>query len=335
LLVGAVVRAPAEGPSAAKISGTEWAPWERWRVRRADGPPLDVYLAHDGAKRPLVIMLPGSGCAPLFRVRGEGGKKDFQTSLIFADEADAKDRAAHLAGVERRGLESFAADASSACAAGHGGVSKVERVKDAADAALALSKLPWAGRILLAGHSEGADVAAGAARLLSGRVDVAAVGFFAGGGPSQFFDEVVAARRAGDASAAQGAFDDLLSMASRTPPARYRGYPSERFITYAVDSSPLDDLLRTRVPVFIVQGGRDASVPIESSDLLAVELLRDRARLVKYLILPDSDHGFVDADGVDRAREVFAEFVRWSLDPLKTREVRTLGPSPRRVKPGN
>jgi fermentation-respiration switch protein FrsA (DUF1100 family) len=331
LFAGAASLARAAEPTASKVSETEWSPWERWRVSRADAPPLDVYLAHDAVKRPLVIMVQGSDCSPLFQIREQGGKKRYRTSLIFADMAKSKGQAEHLAGVERRGLESFAVEASTVCAPGHGGISKEERVRDTADAAIALSKLPWAGPILLAGHSEGADVVSGTARALAGKVDVAGVGFFSGGGPSQFFDEVVAARRAGDAKAAQRSFEDLLNITSRSPMEGYRGWPTERWISYAVDSSALDDLRRTNAPVFIAQGGRDENSPIESADLLAVELLRDRRRLVKYVILPGADHNLVDSDGADRSDEVFVEFVRWSLDPLKTREVRTLDPAPQRV----
>jgi hypothetical protein len=50
-------------------------------------------------------------------------------------------------------------------------------------------------------------------------------------------------------------------------------------------------------------------------------MLRDRQRVLRYVILPDLDHGYIDADGMDRSGEVLTAFLDWALAPEKDRSV--------------
>jgi pimeloyl-ACP methyl ester carboxylesterase len=306
-------------PRAVPVGETPWRPWERFRVERGAGGDLDVYVARDGVRRPLLVMLPGSHCVPLFAVSG----RRHRSTLIFGEAAEEATRRVHFAAVERPHLRSFGpiVDGEDRCTPEHGGVSKEERVRDAADAVRALAAEPWVGEVLLVGHSEGADVAAGAAHEL-GDGSVAAVGFFSSGGSSQLFDHVIEARRDGGEEEVQGVFEELLALTGPAPPAEYRGFPVERYRSYALRSTPLDDLAGRKVPVFIAQGTRDRNSPVETADLLAVELLRrDGDRAVKYLRLPGLDHGYAAADGTPHEQEVLKAFLDWALAPVRARGV--------------
>jgi len=183
------------------------------------------------------------------------------------------------------------------------------RGKDARARAIALATRglrtqPWVARVVLAGDDEGADVAAAALRYLA-PADVGALGLFAGGGISHLFGTISEGRRAGDA---QQRFAALLAMPDP-----------------AAESTPLDDLVPSSVPVFVTQGTRDPR--IDSADALVVELLRRNAhRVIRYVVLDGVDRDLRAADGT-HGEELLAEFVKWSTTPAgRTVETRVFVP---------
>lgn len=293
-----------------------------------------VYVARAGeARAPLTLVVQGSPCHPLFRTTGAGEKQRLQTTLPAGIEelVHTSKRALHFAVVERPGLRSFdggdARNEPRRCTEERGGVTKNGRVRDLVDAALALGDEPWVSGIVLAGHSEGADVVAGAARLL-GAARVLAVGLFAGGGPTQFYDFLIGARHGTDAGAAQRVFDDLLRFDSFTEATgEYRGHPATRMTSYGIESTILDDLSAVNVPVFVAQGTADTHVPVESADLLALELLRRRPlRAVRYVMGEGLDHGLCESNGWDHSGALFDDFLTWALGPDHPRSATTWTP---------
>jgi hypothetical protein len=90
----------AEAPAALKmVRQTEWEPWEAWRLRRAERPPLDVFFAHTSEPKPLVVLLQGSGCAPLLAI-AEGGRLRMSSLLVQPEDLAAD---VHLMAVEQVG----------------------------------------------------------------------------------------------------------------------------------------------------------------------------------------------------------------------------------------
>jgi pimeloyl-ACP methyl ester carboxylesterase len=177
----------------------------------------------------------------------------------------------------------------------------------------------------LLGHSEGADVAAGAARALGTRI--AGVGLLSGAGATRFFDDTTLARRRGDLPGVKSALDDLIALTGSAPPAEYAGAASVREISYAIDSTPLEDTRAVNTPVFVAGGTSDDKAPIESADLFVAELLRDPTRAVRYAILPELDHALRDSKGGEHVGEVVHAFVDWMFAPSKPRLV-TIGLTP-------
>src|SRR3954468_3546002 len=53
-------------PSAARVGPSPIKQWEQWTVTRKDAPALDVFVAGHAEKRPLVVLVQGSWCLPLF-----------------------------------------------------------------------------------------------------------------------------------------------------------------------------------------------------------------------------------------------------------------------------
>jgi pimeloyl-ACP methyl ester carboxylesterase len=306
---------------AERVGESPVAPFDHWRVARTHAPGIDIYVARrDAERRPLLVYVQGSKCLPLFMVAT--GRL---ASTIPAEEVPSLLGRVHFAVVERRGLTSFGPPpatheemmAEARCTAEHGGVSKGERVRDVGDAVRALSLEPWVASVSVLGHSEGADVAAGVGQELDR--DLAAVGLLAGAGITRFFDDIMLARRAGDS--VQEVFDDLLWLTGPSPTGEYHGASVTRQITYAIDSTPLEDLRLAHVPVFVAAGARDEKVPIETSDAFVAELLRNRERKVRYVIVPGADHALASADGASRWREIVDAYIDWSLSGEKDRSV--------------
>ena len=262
-------------------------------------------------------------CYPLFSYREKNGRREIVSPLIFTDVADKELPPVYFAAVERRGITSFGDRPKERpqCTDDFGAVTKTDRVRDLADAISALRKQPWAGKVYIVGHSEGVDVAAGVARLL-GDDAVAGLALLSGGGPTQFFDFVMEARHNKDDKRVQATFDDMISVTGPQAEGKLNGLPIKRWKTFALDSTPLDDLRGLRLPVFVAQGTLDVKSYVEGADLLVLELLRNATRPVRYLMLPDSDHDFMSADGkVDQSGRVVKDFLRWVTGSKPERSV--------------
>ena len=308
----------------AKIVGpTSYPGLERWAVSRADGPTLDMYVARTEGTKPLVLLVQGSHCLPLFLRKP---KRDVSTLFVRPDELAPELSRVSFAVVERRGLRSFgpapATDEEGKkldhCTAEHGGVAKGERIADVVAAIEALRGQRWVSSVYVLGHSEGADVASGVGAQLG--ASLGGLGLLSGPGPTRFFDDIAVAHRHGDLNAVKQALDDLISLTGPNPPAEYSGASRVRQQTYAIDTTPLDELRRSHLPLFIAGGTRDEKAPIESADLVAAELLRDPKRALHYVILPELDHGYHTKDGADRMPIVLHAFVDWLLDAAHDRD---------------
>jgi pimeloyl-ACP methyl ester carboxylesterase len=321
----------AAGPTARRVGRSPLKDYEVWQVTRSDGPSLAVYVARqdEQSKKPLVLYLQGSHCLPLFMISEKDGRRREKSTVLFSETVPAELSRVHFAAIERRGLKSFGAPPASEaeartaarCTPEHGSVSKRERVKDAADTVLALSKEPWVGGIFLLGHSEGAYVASGTVRHL-GDGSVNAVGLLSGPGPTQFFDFLIEGRRRGDLVEVKTVFDELIWITGSSASGDYRGAAIERQVSYGVDSTSIDDLRDSHVPIFVANGTDDDQSPPESADVFVAEMLRSRSRLLRYVILPGMDHAYYSrSEDKDHAGRVLKSFVDWALAPQKDRSV--------------
>lgn len=269
-----------------------------------------------------MLLLPGSKCLPLFWVLP--GRK---ISPLFLQGAIPKAvEHVNFAAFDRRGLKSFGPPPTSEeearrlarCSRTRGGVSKDERVENARDVASQLLAQPWVSELWLLGHSEGADVAAGVARQLPGKVS--AVALFAGAGITRFFEQTTAARKMEGSAGAAQVLQGMIAMTGAGPAADHDD-DMVQALTYGVNSTPLDDLRGLDVPVFVAHGDNDEKVPIEAADAFVAELLRERRRALRYVIVPGVDHGFYDNNGVDHAEAVLHEFLTWAGASDKPRTV--------------
>jgi hypothetical protein len=83
--------------------------------------------------------------------------------------------------------------------------------------------------------------------------NIAAAALFASAGPTPFYGGYVA-RGAGDRQQFQSVFDRIRKLQSAEDDSMYQGLPARRWKTFWLDSTPIDDVRDSTVPLFVAQG---------------------------------------------------------------------------------
>lgn len=296
-------------------------------VARPDGSAATIFVSDFeesfASRKPLLLYLEGSGASSQF-IR-DGNMSGYGIYGLVADRASDR---FHVATVEKRGVPfgSQAERPGSAIGASEEYLRHAtleERVGDVRLALTALLSQPTVDstRVMLIGHSEGADVAA----VVAGRDErVTHVACLAGGSAPQFFDSFVSRRnelRAAGATAQEIAkslaeLEQQIRTILADPDSTekfWRGHPYKRWATFAARAAA-DELVETSANVFVAQGSEDRAVPIESFDYLVVRLLASGKPGVTIKRYPGRDHGFggKDVEAGDGLMEVIEEVIDWS-----------------------
>ena len=285
---------------------------------------LDLLVRHDDARRPVLVLLPGSVCSPTFMATEQEGRTSLSSSTGIPKFSE-QELGVHIAMLERRNLISLerpVTDTGSSiadyvrnhpCTEQYGGLTLEHRVQDTVAQLEYLRTQAWAGPILLAGFSEGSDVAAAVAADPKSRAH--SLLLMSGAGASQFFDFINQHRTTGNASGVAQVFSTLDAFVSGNPPENYLGHAPERWRSFAINRTPMDTLLLSSIPVFVAHGDQDTNVPIASIDVLVTELMRKQPeRAIFYWSIPGADHSLRN-NGVS-IDDVYAAYIRWTLgDP--------------------
>ncbi len=267
--------------------------YHRWTLPSSDGSTLVFYtdLRRLDPELPLAVWMQGSGYNSVFPVR-EGEVRNGAYTLVN----DALGPDIQTLTVEKRGVPFGLVGGGAALEAPteyHEHATLESRTLDIILELSALSrKAPLPDRLLAIGHSEGADVAA---NLAARYRKVTHLAFLAGGGPSQLYDFMTLIRKGSGTPQEKEArirrlWEDWeeIQAAPESTSKLFQGHAFKRWSSY-MSQPPLDNMLRTRAKILMVQGTADTSTPVESADLAAVEL--DRAgRPYRYLRLVGADH---------------------------------------------
>lgn len=293
---------------------------ERTTIPSKNGNRLDVIYYKSQQRLPALVIIPGSLCSPIFASIGGENAKAFATATIFSQEQRNKLNS-QIVYLERRNIVSLETMSSapeftidqifklSPCTHKNGGVTLDERVEDTSAQLRWLREQPWVGSIHLVGLSEGSDVAA---RLIATDHKLAdSIMIIGGAGPSQFSDNVASARAKGNTESIKKAFSEFDSFLS-SPPSRYKGYSSERWVSFAVENTVLDSLLESSTPLFIAHGAKDENVPIASADFAVVEIMRKQPlRPIFYWSVASGDH-MLETPDKNRIQEMIAAYLTWA-----------------------
>jgi hypothetical protein len=222
---------------------------------------IDVYGIRDEQPKPTVVLLQGSGCLPLFPVDSAGG---FHGTSIVEDVVRARSQQFHFVLVEKQGVTplvfpkdvtleqqwaSFEAVADGDCSSDYfAHETKPRRVEDAEAVVEALTDEAWVHGVLVAGHS-GSDAAAGLVRVDREHHILAAV-LLTGAGLAVFSGDETRDSLARHVS-------DLLAMRDAPEDQMWEGHAARRWKSYAIDSSPLEDVSDSSTPLYVAHGGRE------------------------------------------------------------------------------
>ena len=294
-------------------------------LQRPDGSRQSFFLGDFDpapARRPLFVYVEGSGAQSLFVRVGER-----VAYTLFGVMAKRYGSRFHVAAAEKRGV-AFAESAGRGTAehaskeyAEHATLEgRADEVLRLVDALLAEPRVD-PSRVMLVGHSEGADVVSAVA---AREPRVTHVAFLAGGGPTQFFDLLVLKRKelraqgksADEIEEAVAAMEEDYRRLLRDPDSTeklFLGHAHRRWSSFCLNP-PVESLARCEASLFLAHGSADVSVPIESFDFLVVELLRLGREDVYARRYPDRDHSFIpvgSAPGYEGFFEVVDEFLEW------------------------
>ncbi len=264
------------------VKGT---PFIRGEVSRATGSMIHYYFAPSPqGPRPLLVVLQGSGCGPLFEPRsGDNGQESHLAATSGQDVIHrfAAGRFAVLV-VEKPGVRSEASPTASK-GSSDGGSPEFRRahslaawshsVSLAIDAAKRDARVDVGSQVRLLGISEGAITAARVARE---RDDVSHVAFISGFGCDQWRDMLIVARRQAEAAsatksapertadvhAAIEAMEHGFRGIASDPTSADRLFAGQTYLYWSTfgRACPADDLARTSADVFVAYGTADEQV---------------------------------------------------------------------------
>jgi len=306
--------------------------FRQFTVPRPDGSTQTAFIADKPGcldrRLPLLIFVDGSGAHSQFFFKGN--QRGYGVYGALAQRA--ADRF-HVATPEKRGVEfgdmgtpGVATDAAPEYAANATWDNRVAEIRLLIDAMVKQPNVD-ASRIVVLGHSEGADVAAAVA---AADPRVTHCVFLAGGGPTQLFDLMCLRRKEMTKS---GATPEQIEASVKELEADYRkifadpdnekelfmGHAYKRWSSFCAHP-PVDSLLKTRANLFLAQGSEDTSVPVESFDLLVCDLIRNGKKNVEVRRYPGRDHSLSPPDKPKNApplQDVFDEILAWAARPAE------------------
>ena len=279
--------------------------FRQFKTSRKDGTMQTAFIVDINnclAKRkPLMIFVDGSGAHSHFFVTPTGRRGTGVYGAIAMLPADEY----HVIASDKRGVEFGYAGSNPGADVGapaeysrfatvEGRISEVRLLLDR----MLREPMVDSSRVLLLGHSEGADVAAGAA---AEDPRITHVAFLAGGGPTQMFDGMVSRRKE---MIKNGRSPDQIENSIQELEENYRkifadldnetkildGH-SYRYWASFFSHPPMESILKTKAKLFLAHGTEDRAVPVESFDMLVVELIRHGCTNATIRRYPGRDHG--------------------------------------------
>lgn len=313
--------------------------YHHYTIKDAELGSINYHLQSQNSNqlKPLLLWLDGSGCQPIQTVIDDGKNCCYYLSPLMID-IDSLARFYHVVNISKPGvafadtvrvatLENFdllkyheAHFSGPIC--GKAYTSKISlgwrakaasRVIDDVVKRVAVDSK----RILVAGHSEGAPVAAKTATL---NAKVTHVACFAGPGLTQFYDFILDARKkvlTGELSpeAGQAKIDTLLTVYQkiyRSPSSTTQFWEGETYQRWTSFSESMgENLLKLTIPVYVAIGTHDANTMGENADIIPVLFAQRQKSNLTYRACAHCDHWFTDTrNGRKHFLDYLGEFLK-------------------------
>ena len=267
--------------------------------------------------RPLVIYLEGSGPTPVF------WKKDGQigSSLMF-EPGDFP--GCHYAVISKPGIGFFETERRVNSKTYDQKLSLTWRVNAARAVVERLTSESFVDktRVIVIGHSEGADVAPWVA--LDNKHVTHVVGL-APGGVSQMFDFVLFARKQVDAGELEpdqvdqeiAKYKNAYRKIFTDPSSTDKKWQGETYLRWSSFFRPAMDAWRDiEIPVYLGMCRDDKNTPVECGEAIELEYIRLGKNNLTAQTWP-TDHYFVETQDddtpVDRRLDVLKEVIEWAI----------------------
>ncbi|MBX3118373.1 MAG: prolyl oligopeptidase family serine peptidase [Fimbriimonadaceae bacterium] len=284
-------------------------PFDRYTCQDKFDRAITFYLSKPKVqdKRPLILFVQGSGGQSVWS-RRDGRISGGLQNLLLSAASDA----ARVLIVEKPGIEFCYEPKQPGTAEGcpkefleeHTFERWAEANAAAVKACLAMPEIDKT-KVLASGHSEGGIVAAGVAAIVP---EVTHAASLAGGGPSQLFDMM----QITNAEIAMKQWEEIQKDPMSTEKFVW-AHPHRRWSTFLA-TSPIEQLLKSKAKILLVQGTKDRAVWPTTIDIAEAELLSHN-REVKAVRLENADHGFArpGMEPADGFRNVFRLMLEWFL----------------------
>ena len=280
-------------------------------------------------KKPLLIYIDGSGNYPLFYRKSNG---NYNTSVAFDIARYAKDYTIVL--ISKPGIpfsDSLRYNAGKASYPSNETYEKFYSLQWRAGAAskaidYLIKRIPVdVKHIVVMGYSEGSQVAPAVAVL---NKKVTQVVCFVGNGLNQLYDFIINTRLDVDrnninAEQGQKIIDSLYNEYAKiyaAPSATDKKWFGATYLKWSSFSqtTPLENMLKLKIPILYIAGGKDNNQTIIDMDYVKLEFLRKGKTNLTYKVYPNSNHGFQETiikDGkeikTDRSDEVNQFAIDW------------------------
>lgn len=152
-----------------------------------------------------------------------------------------------------------------------------------------LTRQPWvqANDITAMGHSEGSTVVARMARQPN---QLRRVIYLAGSPLGRMLTQISGARIASDSAGATSLFQRWQQVVAAPDEIACQGDSNYLIASLSSTQTPLDDLLHSKIPVFVGYGTRDRSALL--NDYLRLEAIRNHKTNFSFHAYPDVEHNF-------------------------------------------
>lgn len=176
-------------------------------------------------------------------------------------------------------------------------------------------------KIIVYGHSEGAQIAAALARV---NKSITHLGFWSGNVLNNFyefalFERIEALKGNQTDSTAHSNIMGLMHWYEsiiKNPESIKQdqwGYTNKRWSSY--EEAPINDLLKVDIPIYAVFAIRDESTPIETAYLLPIQFMQNRKDNLTFEICMNCDHTYKekkDGKTISHWNEIFEKFIEWT-----------------------
>jgi hypothetical protein len=284
---------------------------------------ITYYLKNYTAKpQNLVVFIQGTDPYPVFFYQ----LKDGASKLIkwFNDDYKALDSTYAYAIVAKPGLAGiFNRDSFSIPGKYHEKNYKEYRVKQINKAIENIKRhhLRNPGKIIVYGHSEGAQIGAALARV---NKSITHLGFWSGNVLNNFYEfalfERMAVLKGQQSDSAAHAkimglmqwYRSIIENPQSTKVDEW-GYTNKRWASY--EEAPINDLLKINIPVYAVFASEDESTPIETAYLLPIQFMQNRKENLTFKVCMNCDHSYSEkkeGQMINHWGKIFEEFIGWA-----------------------